>query len=758
MVKALRQLLNNPFAMLIGKFSYLLLLLLTILFFYKPFFLRQQLPVPFDTVIGLYNPYRDFYAKDNPNGISYKNYLITDPVRQIYVWKELAVDQWKSGHIPLWNPYEMAGKPLLANFQSSVFYPLNLILLYQPFFLSWSVFIILQTVLAGLFMYLFLVNLKLRRDAAALGALVFCFSGFSVSWLEWGNVGHTALWLPLILYSIDKIVVSKKGFRWLLLLIISLTCSFLGGHLQIFFYIFLFSNVYFLFRWFDERVNFRIIILYLVSVILFLLVISPQLIATLQFISLSSRSIDQNYQTITGWFLPWQHLVQFVAPDFFGNPATLNYWGTWNYGELVGYVGVLPFIFALYSWFYRKKEVIFYWAILGVALLFSIPTGVSALPFYLHIPFISTSQPTRLIFVITFSLCVLCAFGFQFLIEKTKNTLKMMLPVLFLVIVFAVLWIMILTKSPNIFPSHADLLTAMRNLILPTILFIASIIYSASIILPKKRWSHIVLFLFAVLIVGFDLLRFTQKFTPFVNPSYAFPVTQTLNYLKSQQGVFRVAATDRRIMPPNFFTHYRIQSIEGYDPLYLKNYAEFIIALERNKPDISAPFGFNRIITPHNYDSALFDLLNVKYILSLQTIKSEKLVKVYEEGQTKVYLNKNSLDRAFFVNNVIVSRDDIKAMFGNNLANTAIITDPMTGQPLEINKGQATITNYSENEISIRTQNIGYGFLVLTDVYYPTWHAYIDGKATKIYQTDHAFRGIFVPKGDHVITFKMVLF
>lgn len=123
----------------------ILLLLILIIVFYYPFIFSGKLPTPADTIIGLYSPYRDFYSATYPNGIPFKNFLITDPVRQTYIWKSLAVDIYKSGELPLWNPYEMSGKPFLANFQTGAFYPLNLILVFLPFQLGWSVFIFSQT-------------------------------------------------------------------------------------------------------------------------------------------------------------------------------------------------------------------------------------------------------------------------------------------------------------------------------------------------------------------------------------------------------------------------------------------------------------------------------------------------------------------------------------------------------------------------------------------------------------------------------------
>src|SRR5688572_28680157 len=84
--------------------------------------------------------------------------------------------------------------------------------------------------------------------------------------------------------------------------------------------------------------------------------ISVQLFPTLQFINLSGREADQANWQKEGWFIPWHHLVQFIAPDFYGNPTTLNYWGAWNYAELVGYVGIIPLLFASFAGLFIKDK------------------------------------------------------------------------------------------------------------------------------------------------------------------------------------------------------------------------------------------------------------------------------------------------------------------------------------------------------------------------------------------------------------------
>ena len=744
---------------MVKKFGAVIVLIAAILFFYSPFIFSQRLPVPADTIVGLYNPFRDLYSQQYPNGIPYKNFLITDPVRQTYIWKELAVSTLKKGNLPLWNPYEMSGKPLIGNFQSSAFYPLNVLYFIFPFFLSWSLLIVLQSLLLGIFMYLYLRNLKLNLYSSLIGSLALTFSGFSIAWLEWGTIISTALWLPLILLSVDKLFVTKKKVQilWFFVLVLGYVCSFFAGHLQTFLYLYIVSLGYFVLRWFENKKSIHSSAIFVLASIVFIVVTFIQWFPTLQFILLSARSADQNYTTIEGWFIPWRHLIQFISPDFFGNPSTLNYWGTWNYGELVGYIGIIPLILSFYAFYKKNSTSLFFLSVTAFSLLLALPTGVSSIPFLLKIPLLSTAQPTRLLFPIVFSMSVLASFGFANLMEVRKMSLKKYLPFLIIGLVFSFLWVLILTKSQILFGSDSNAFIAKRNIIFPFVIFCIFSVLVTFLFKIRSGRVRIGLISIILFLTFVDLFRFAQKFTPFTDLSYLYPTTKSITFLKSQPGLFRIATLDRRIMPPNFFTHYKLQTIEGYDPLYLKSYAEYIAVMERNRPDVSTPFGFNRIITPHNFNSQLFDFLNVKYVLSLDEISYPKLVKVFQEGQTKIYENKNVLPRIFFVEKVVSGYDDINLIFQNDLSKTAIVNGFEQANQI-FSVGLVTQVVYSENAISMRTENQEDGYLVMSDAYYPTWKAYIDGVGTKIYTTNHSFRGILVPKGKHTVQFKDNLF
>ncbi len=741
-----------------------------VVIFFKNFIFEGLLPVPSDTIVGLYHPFRDKYAKDYPRGIPFKNFLITDPVRQQYVWRFLVVSSEKKMQLPLWNPYNFSGTPLLANFQSSPFYPLNFLFFIIPFNYAWGIFIFAEPLLAGIFLYLYLTNLKLNKYASLIGAISFSFSGFSVAWLEWGTISHVAMWLPLLLFSIDKIASSGKNRKlniWILVYLFSLISSFFAGHLQTFFYLFIFSYVYFFVRWIQFGWQKNTLFLFIFINSLFIILTSIQWIPTLQLILLSARNIDSVGFNNLGWFIPWQNLIQFIAPDFFGNPTTLNYWGVWNYAEFVGYIGILPLIMAIFAIFFRRdKKTLFFGTMFFLSLIFSLPTFFAKIPFVLHIPFVDTAQPTRLLFITDFCLAVLSAFGFDYFLKKRKRAI--IYPLSFLALILIFLWIFVIFGNHIFsFVSTDNLLIAKRNLFLETALFaflIAPIFFLITFPRMDRRFT-IMIYIIIVATTVFDLMRFGLKFTPFTNKSYLFPSTSSTSFLQNQKGQFRIMTTDQRILPPNFSTIYRLQSVDGYDPLYLSRYGELIAASQRGEPNINPPFGFNRIITPDKYNTKIINMLGVKYILSLSDLKDNNLKKVFSEGETRIYENKDSLPRAFFVGKIVQvnnKNEAIKTIFKEDFIPASIAV--VESKKLALDKltnlsiGSSDIVNYSANNVKIITNNNDKGFLVLMDSFYPTWKATIDGERVDILRADYNFRGIVVPKGKHIVEFYDSLF
>jgi hypothetical protein len=725
--------------MKLSKIKYLLFLIAIILFFFYPFLLQGKIPIPGDTIIGMYHPFKDLIWDNFTTGVPFKNFLITDPVRQLYVWKKLAIEIYQQKQWPLWNPYTFSGTPLLANFQSGAFYPLNFLFFILDFNSAWGIYIFLQPILAGLFMYFFLKSLRLKPPACALGSLVFIFSGFFIAWLEWGNIGHTALWLPLALLSIEKIIqeLLKKQqqssspllfSKWLIVFLTSLVCAFFAGHLQTSFYLLIFVTFYLLFRAksikkIDKiKFFFNFSILYL----LFFMITSIQWLPTLEFINLSNRVIDQaEIAKSNEGFLPYQNLLQLLIPDFFGHPATLNYWGKWNYAEFVSFIGVIPLFFVLFSLLNlkrsgkHKKTIIFFFLMAVFSLLFALPTPVGQSPVSLKIPLIASAQPSRLIFLIDFSLACLSSLGLQIFLQmfKEKETFKKILLVTAcFIFFFIILWGFLLVIAPRLLTNSLlaqNIIVSQRNSILPTILFFFLFLILVISQLKKdhpkaKKVAIIALFLLTL----FDLLRFSFKFTPFSKRDWIFPRTQTINFLSQEKDLYRYMTVDRRIFPPNFSIYYGLKTVDGYDPLYLFSYADLITQMETGKKQ-EIPASFNRIIRPGNYQSDIADKLSVKYILALNELADSKLKKVFQEGETRIYENTK-----------------VKPLLRFNMEKSSNKIEIKENFP-----GKIFLETYTQEDNQ----------LIFATIFYPGWQAKINGHKTPLSRTKENLISLNVP-------------
>ncbi len=64
------------------------------------------------------------------------------------------------------------------------------------------------------------------------------------------------------------------------------------------------------------------------------------------------------------------------------------------------------------------------------------------------------------------------------------------------------------------------------------------------------------------------------------------------------------------------------------------------------------------------------------------------------------------------------------------------------------------ITKYKGENVDIQVLAKHPGLLVLNDVFYPGWQAFVDGQETKILHANYLFRGVLVPAGNHLVTFK----
>ncbi|HET9130838.1 MAG TPA: YfhO family protein, partial [Terriglobia bacterium] len=67
----------------------------------------------------------------------------------------------------------------------------------------------------------------------------------------------------------------------------------------------------------------------------------------------------------------------------------------------------------------------------------------------------------------------------------------------------------------------------------------------------------------------------------------------------------------------------------------------------------------------------------------------------------------------------------------------------------------AEYTHYDLQSFDVRVSATGNNLLFLSESYYPNgWKAFLDGQEIPIYRLDYLFRGVVVPKGEHMLTMK----
>src|SRR5690606_32661505 len=71
------------------------------------------------------------------------------PSLQFYPWREYAFSLIREGQLPLWNPFNGAGAPLFANYQSALLYPFNWLGYFLPLAETTSIVNVLHLFIAG---------------------------------------------------------------------------------------------------------------------------------------------------------------------------------------------------------------------------------------------------------------------------------------------------------------------------------------------------------------------------------------------------------------------------------------------------------------------------------------------------------------------------------------------------------------------------------------------------------------------------------
>lgn len=767
----------------------IILTIITTGIYYKLFVLGK-IPFPGDLLVGSYMPWLEYYK------IPVQNPLISDVFSQFFLWKYLAVETLKNWQWPLWNPYSFTGTPLLATYHSATLYPLNILLL-LPKYLGWGLFIYSQTLIASITFYLLASSIVRSKLAALTGAIIFSLGGLMTTWLELGTAVHAIAWLPLALYSIRKFLIIEK-FRFIFILIFSLSTLVLAGNAQITTYSFFIISLYSLFLCWKNKIAFS-----KASILFFALIGSVglaalQLLPSFDLLQHSIRQSDSYTSEVNFGLLNIKDGLKFFIPDYFGNAVTRNYWGTLNYSETSGFLGILTLPLLIYAFFkVRSEEMFFYSALFISSLLFSFDNPVSHSFYNMKIPLLTSSYASRMLFITLFSASIISSLAINHIL-KLRN---------FLFLQKAMLWSWssitgiiggtliayiyikkIISQAPDenylkIYSGSYDyalpnFLIAAKNSLIPFAILSSLLVISFTISLFLRgkirpaflgRYKLIILLSFFFILLILDLSRYFLKFNPFVSNNLIFPKNPSIDFLQKQDGLFRVGREHAEVLPPNTWTFYNLYSIEGYDPVYPGEYAKFMHFINGGDIRLSTTGRYAEIAS--NYQSAYLDTANVKYYIAIlrdhdgkipgdllnYKFKETTYKTVYKDKSSAILENPYAKERVYFAQYIKnASIENAQKIFMEDKSfdpgKITILSEDMQISSVT-GKGTAAITSYSPNTVEIETSTTSDEVLILADQYEDGWKAKIDGQDTKISRANIIFRAVKIPAGSHKVVF-----
>lgn len=636
----------------------------------------------------------------------------------------------KEGRFPLWAPEIYGGFPFAANGESAPFYPLNLLLFYffspQTGLALYNLFTFL---LLGLATFYFLKSLKLSSEAALIAALSFTFSsGLIVKIVHFDSLAIIAH-LPLALLTTHQYFEKKRPLL-LVALTLVLAMQILLFDPQSTFLAFLTFSLYFLFKVLIETKKKQISANLLTLIIVFLLAFSlsaAQIVPSLNYFRLSVRKTGVSQEKAAEYPLIFKELAYFLRPTPFGDPSLGNYDSPvyptpsifWENNSYIGLVGLLLGILAI-LFMSRHKEVIFFGSLLVFSLLLALGKS-TPLFFLLRLPPFSFFRiHSRFLILSMFSLSILAAFGFEALsqkFKKKKTLVGLTLAIIILIDLFsfgldynptykAKDWLsppesaQLIKKDPTFFRTH---MTGQ---------------YEAFLILYRQ----------------FDGWRKN------VGPYFGL----------------------RELLPPNLPLNWEINQAEGHIGFGLQRLADWTKYLERD----TLYHGQTGTIEISPMAIKMLRLKNVKYLMSPFKLDgpefSLKKETFFADDQPRyfVFELKDPAPHAFIVHQskFLKEGEDFWEELNKDefdFKKTVLLEENSESLPeiLSPSEDEVEILEYLPEKVTLKTSSKEPGFLILTDNYFPEWHAQIDNQPVKILRANYLHRAVRLKPGEHRIVF-----
>lgn len=649
-----------------------------------------------------------------------KNMLIygDDIHRSYHFFRIFERNELSKGTMPWWNPYQFSGEPFVANPSITFWYPPNWLFLFMEYRYAYAIIIPLHILLAMIGMYW--LSRRFMGQMAAWGTgLIFGLSGFFMGRVWQGHIDilTSAPYLPIVFGCMWR-ALEKKTLRRIVLAGAVYAVQMYAGY-QTMAYFTGWALLILVILWSLKEKSLRPFIIFITIVLITAGLAALQILPAQEFFQHSIRTYTMPYSWVVMGSYTLKNVLQLVSPFTLGEPYHYKGPGP-NYGELAAYMGVISLILAS-------------------------------------------------MYVIIFIIRKLRFFRRSECTQKDTLTLSCILLGIF------GLWISFGWNAPidlqyilwKIIPLYQYLRIPSRHLIL--FVFSASILAGLGFDIVKKRSLRFIL----ITCIVVDLVLFVRHFIVLRPDPGIRHNRELVSFLQKNSGLtrvlpnFNVGMGTRDALDFDAAMAYEFYSATGYDPAILRNYYDFIVAANGLKEydvqqsDVQIP-----VLNPL---SKYVDFLNIKYILVptwLDTVgeagrKYKAVIEDTKKDYWRLYENTSAGPRFSLVPHLALyqNRDELTNAIINiahNPLTTVSTSDKETsksiGRDCELNsRGEVNVTRYESNKIVLTTSALCSMYLSSSEVYYPGWHATVDGANAHIFESNLAFRALAVPAGKHTV-------
>lgn len=696
----------------------------------------------------------------------------------------LTGQEYSSGTLPLWNPYQAFGQPFAAGMQAQPFFPLTMLLSLHVTPLTYNLYLLARLLIAGFSTWLFL-RLFVDFLPAVTGSVAAMLGGYYILEMVMPHVSVEML-TPAAFFTGERLLRTRNYGNVLAFTAILFLIN-LGGMPESALLSFTLLYLYLAFRIiveFDLRewfaVGGHVLLASVAALCLSMIVLLP----FLEFLrhGYNTHDLVGAGGTMPGLYFHWfsANIFNYLFPLLYG-----------PYHELSNEFGIIAFVLILMALLgllpkYRKAEepyaerrlraitVFFFGCLVLLAMkrYGAEPVNqIGRLPVFRLVDMYKYDEA-----LITACVSILCGIGAQRLLkgDLSKPSSAIALLVAFAMIPLAALLGQnaiigeIRGGRPPVPPKYPEIALGLAAIAL-FCLAISLFLFDGR----RTRLGAAVLVLlttelslnFIPSIYYVDAQLPTQARNPYLGAPY-------LTFLQQHTAKLERVFGRESVLYPDWASVFRLNDVRDLDAMYYWRYLPFLRNFLQPPPFARARELWDRFTgadMPYTFSTTvqrrLLQLSSVKYLITMAPYKDVPFKLVYDR-EVQVYEFPDVLPRAalFYRTEVAPDASQLLRRLADpnvDIFNTALVEGPGSTQQIaaKLERGiakpveAAEIVSYQPSSVEIRASPSQASVLVLNDMAYPGWAASVDGKPARVLTVNYLFRGVLLNPGHHIVRF-----